>query len=177
MSAAMFGLTSCGPDLGDHHFVSARYASELPAAVSHSRNDPGYVVLTFRTDADLNGKDINALYASAARCDASGAGRMTVFGPFTDSAEPEYIPERVNGAAGGRYLVYMPVTGEIWGELVKGKTPVVGTFDLRGSEKDICFQLEHTGYPWATRTNSVRVDGAVLKQAIGSPTPQSFTYF
>lgn len=162
-------LSGCGPDLGDHRLVSTRYANELPASVSHSRNDPGYVVLSFSADANLNGEDINALYANATPCDGGDRRSRTVFGPFTDAAAPEYLPYRGTRAAIGDYLVYVPLKGEIWGDLTNGKTPVVGTFDLRKDDKDMCFQLEHTGYPWATRTNSVRVAASILKQASRSP--------
>ncbi|MCL9998361.1 MAG: hypothetical protein NBV68_03185 [Erythrobacter sp.] len=165
-------LASCGPNLGTHRLVSARSASELPAAVSHSRHDPGYVVLTFDTNADINADNINALYAEARACDGSDAGRMTAFGPFTDTVAPQDLPLRGDRAAVSRYLVYLPVTGEVWGDRGKdGKTPVIGTFDLATNTQDICFNLEHTGYPAATRTGMVRVAALVLKRAIGAPAP------
>jgi len=52
------------------------------------------------------------------------------------------------------YLVYLPAGGEIRG-------------DLRENAQDICFRLNHTGYPRATRTDAVCVNAAVLKRAIG----------
>lgn len=165
-------LASCGPELGTHRLVSARGASELPPDIRHSRRDPGYVVLTFDTDADLNASDINALYAMARACDGSDAGRMTTFGPFTDSDPPGAFPLSGDRARVSRYLVYMPVTGEIWGDFGKdGKTPVLGTFDLASNSQDICVYLEHTGFPVATRTNMVRVAAPVLKAAINSRAP------
>ncbi|MCL9982462.1 MAG: hypothetical protein NBV60_04820 [Erythrobacter sp.] len=165
-------LASCGPDLGTHQLVSARNASELPAEVRHSRNDPGYVVLTFSTNADLNDENINALYANAGACNGADAGRMTAFGPFTDAAVPKELPLRGDPAPVSRYLVYIPVTGEAWGDLGKdGRTPVIGTFDLARNTQDVCFYLEHTGYPVATRTGMVRVAAPVLKRAIGAPVP------
>jgi len=162
-------LASCGPELGSHRLVSARSASELPAEVRHSRRDPGYVVLTFDTDADLNAEGINALYAMAGSCEGSDTGRMTAFGPFTDSDPPKSLPLTGDRAPVSRYLVYLPVTGEIRGDFGKdGKMPVLGTFDLAGSTRDICVWLEHTGYPVATRTNPVRVAAPVLKTAIST---------
>lgn len=161
-----FALASCGPNLGSHAFVSARYASELPADYGHSRNDPGYVVVTFRTDADLNSADINALYAMVDPCGASDSGRMTAFGPFTDSTVPKELPLPGDREVVKRYRVYVPVTGELWGDRANGKTPVAGIFDLRTNRSEICFRLEHTGYPWATRTNPVRVAPSILSRAI-----------
>jgi hypothetical protein len=167
-----FALASCGPDLGNHEFVSARYAGELPADYSHSRNDPGYVVLTFRTNADVNHGNVNALYAMADPCKASGDGKMTAFGPFTVSNAPQELPLLNSREAVAEYLVYVPVTGEIWGDLGKdGKTPVVGTFDLSKNADDVCFYLEHTGYPTATHSNVVRVAAPVFKRAIASVAP------
>ena len=172
VASLAFALASCGPNLGTHRLVSVRSASELPAAVSHSRHDPGYVVLTFDTNADLNAEDINALYAMAGACDASDPGRMTAFGPFTDAAAPEELPLRGDPAPVAQYLVYIPVTGEIWGDLGDdGRTPVIGKFDLARDAQDICFFLEHTGYPVASRTNMVRVAAPLLKRAIGAPAP------
>lgn len=172
VASLAFALASCGPNLGTHRLVSVRSASELPAAVSHSRHDPGYVVLTFGATADLNAEDINALYAKARACDGSDAGRMTAFGPFTDAVAPNDLPLRGDRAAVSRYLVYLPVKGEIWGDFGKdGKMPVIGTFDLATNTQDICFYLEHTGYPAATRTDMVRVAASVLKRAIGAPAP------
>lgn len=159
-------LASCGPDLGEHQLVSAHYASELPTGLSHSRNDPGYVVLSFRTDADLNSQSINALYPKASSCDGNDSGRMTAFGPFTDAADPQELPLLGDRSPVARYLVYVPVTGEIWGEFGDdGRMPVIGSFDLRENEHDLCLCLEHTGFPWATRTNSVRVAAPILKRA------------
>lgn len=165
-------LASCGPNLGTHQLVSARNASELPAEVSHSRSDPGYVVLTFSTNADLNHENLNALYAMAGACNGAEAGRMTAFGPFTDAAAPTALPLSGDRTPVSRYLVYVPVTGEVWGDLGKdGRTPVIGTFDLARDTQDICFYLEHTGYPAATRTNLIRVAAPVLKRAILAPAP------
>lgn len=165
-------LASCAPELGSHRLVSARGASELPPEVRHSRRDPGYVVLTFDTDADLNAEGINALYAMATPCGASGTARMTAFGPFTDSEPPRAFPLSGDRAPVSRYLVYMPVAGEIWGQVGKdGKSPVLGTFDLANNTQDICIYLEHTGYPVATRTNSVRVAAPVLKSAVSLRAP------
>lgn len=165
-------LASSGPELGSHRLVSASGASKLPPEVRHSRRDPGYVVLTFDTDADLNAEDINALYAMATPCGASGNGRMTTFGPFTDSEPPRAFPLSGDRAPVSRYLVYMPVAGEIWGQVGKdGKPPILGTFDLANNTEDICVYLEHTGYPAATRTNLVRVTAPVLKAAISARAP------
>lgn len=170
-SLAIF-LASCGPELGSHRLVSARGASELPPEVRHSRRDPGYVVLTFDTDADLNAEGINALYAMAGSCDVSDTGRMTAFGPFTDSDPPRAFPLSGDRAPVSRYLVYMPVAGEIWGEVGKdGKSPVLGSFDLASNTRDICVYLEHTGYPVATRTNPVRVAAPIIKAAISARAP------
>lgn len=167
-----FALASCGPDLGNHEFVSARYSSELPADYSHSRNDTGYVVLTFRADADLNQENVNALYAMADPCNRSVDGRMTAFGPFTVSDAPRELPLRNSHQPVEGYLVYLPVTGEIWGDLGKdGRTPVVGTFDLSKNADDVCFYLEHTGYPTATQSNIVRVAAPTLRRAIASAAP------
>lgn len=164
VASLAFALAACGPDLGSHEFVSARYAGELPADYSHSRNDPGYVVLTFRTTADLNHPDINALYARADPCKAPGDGGMTAFGPFTVSDAPQELPLRGRGEPVAEYLVYLPVTGEIWGDRGKdGRTPVVGTLDL-STAGDVCFHLQHTGYPAATQSNVVRVAAPVLRR-------------
>ncbi len=166
-----FALASCGPDLGNHEFVSARYASELPADYSHSRNDPGYVVLAFRMNADLNHENVNALYAKADHCRASGKGRITAFGPFSAADAPLELPLRDSREPVAVYLVYIPVIGEIWGDRGKdGRTPVVGTFDLKNAG-DVCFHLQHTGYPTATQSDVVRVAAPVLKRAIASAAP------
>lgn len=172
VASLAFTLASCGQDLGTHRLVSVGGASELPSEVRHSRRDPGYVVLTFDTDANLNAEDINALYAKAGSCDVSGRGTMTAFGPFTDSDSPKALPSSGDRAPVSRYLVYMPVAGEIWGELGKdGKSPVLGTFDLASNTQDICIYLEHTGFPVATRTNLVRVAAPALKAAVSSRAP------
>ena len=93
---------------------------------------------------------------------------MTAFGPFTVSDSPSLLPLAGDRPPVTSYLVYLPAGGEIRGDLREdGMFPVVGTFDLRENAQDICFRLNHTGYPRATRTDAVCVNAAVLKRAIG----------
>ncbi|MEL6239540.1 MAG: hypothetical protein AAFQ90_13245, partial [Pseudomonadota bacterium] len=154
------------PDLGEHQFVVAEMANQLPSHISHSRKDMGYVVLRFRTERNLNSAELNALYAGASACPFDEAAWFPAFGPFTDDSARRYLPTSERGEAHTSYLVYIPIEGAIYGELQSGKLPEIGRFDLRTRDWDLCVRVEHTGFPVATRTEPIRIPRAAIRAAI-----------
>lgn len=166
--AIVFALAACGPDLGEHQFIAAEKASQLPSQISHSRKDIGYVVLRFRTQRNLNSEEFNALYAWASACPFDKAAWFPAFGPFTDDRARHDLPSREHRQAHNSYLVYIPIEGEIYGELQNGRTPEIGRFDLRTGNWDLCVRVEHTGFPVAVRTEPIIIPRAVIRAAISS---------
>ncbi|MEO0872846.1 MAG: hypothetical protein AAFY19_12935, partial [Pseudomonadota bacterium] len=164
--AIAFALAACGPDLGKHQFQDARRASQLPSHIKHSRKDLGYVVLRFRTERNLNSAELNALYAQASACPFDEAASLPAFGPFTDDSARRTLPADERTDAHTSYLVYLPIEGEIYGELENGRTPEIGRFDLRTGNWDLCVRVEHTGFPMATRTKPIRIPRSAISAAI-----------
>ena len=159
-------LTACGPDLGEHQFQDAEMASQLPAHINHSRKDIGYVVPRFHTERNLNSAELNALYAQASACPFDEAALLPAFGPFTDDRARLYLPTGERDAAHTSYLVYLPIEGEIYGELENGRTPEIGRFDLRTGKWDLCVRVEHTGFPMATSTEPITIPRSAISAAI-----------
>jgi len=162
-------LTSCGPSLGDPVFEDVSWAETLPQSVSHSRSDEGYLMLRFQSEADLNGDEINALYAQGSLCPWDADEQIPVFGPFSIGDAPRYLPLYDQAYDKRRphyaYLVYVPIAGEVHGDLKEGRRPVIGEYDLRQTERELCLFVEHTGYPWATRSSVTKLAmPALLRQ-------------
>jgi len=163
---ACFSLTACGPDLGEPTFQDVSWSETLPKSVSHTRKDDGYLVLRFRSEADLNGEELNALYAKGSLCPWDRDESIPILGPFSVGSEPQYLPLfDYDGKAHQEYLVYVPISGEVYGGLKNGRWPVIGQYDLRQTERDLCVLVEHTGYPWATRSSVTKLAmPALLRQ-------------
>ena len=164
--AMALGLAACGPDLGGHQFVGAQKASQLPAHIRHSRDDIGYLVLRFRTERNLNSAEFNALYTDASVCPFDEATQLPALGPLTDDSARRFLPTSEPSEAHTSYLVYIPIEGEIYGELENGRTPEIGRFDLRTENWDLCVRMEHTGFPMATRTQPIRIPRSAISAAI-----------
>ncbi len=164
---SLSGCSAVSP--GEQSYRSVGWVRELPASISHTRSDPGYLELRLSSDTQLTGDDFNALYAHASLCPFSEARHLAAFGPLSDEARPQALPRaQLDPIAEGNsfdYLVYLPFISEVW-DRSNNNARTAESVDLLRTNEDICVRLIHTTIPRATYSNVVTIPASDVSAAI-----------
>ena len=175
-------LAGCGQPLGTYSVEAVTVAEHvpLPADTVSAYGRFLEIRLASRTSLTALAEGVDGVYVDADFCPLTGGDGLIAFGPFgvqgEDLGVPSAAPALRPGADGRfHYRVYVPVAhrARLATKPGQSKRP---TYDLRGTERDLCLRLFAPGYDLITsRSETIRVPADMvapaLREAAGGSSP------
>jgi hypothetical protein len=171
--ASLWPLAGCGQYLGSYAVEEVREVANVPE--SH-RGSPSYgrylaIRLASKTSLTSIGKKIYAVYVHADFCPLRHPIGLIAFGPFGYDGEDLSLPANASGLRAGsdglfRYSLYVVVAYSAQRATQPGELQLP-TYDLDGSNRDICLRLFAPGYNLIkSRSDTIRVPAAMISAAL-----------
>ena len=172
---SLLSLTGCGQHLGSYAVEEVRVVAEIPRA-HYGSPSPSYgkyleIRLASKTSLTSIGGKIDAVYVDADFCPLSNRNGLIAFGPYSNEGQDLSLPSDANALKASRnglfrYRIY--VVAGYKAERAKGPGQIqLPTYDLNGSNRDLCLRLFAPGYNLIkSRSEIIRVRAELVSSAL-----------
>jgi hypothetical protein len=172
---SLLSLTGCGQHLGSYAVEEARVVTEIPQSHfgSPSPSYGRYLEVRFASKTSLTsvGRKVDAVYVDSDFCPLRNRSGLIAFGPYGNDGQDLGLPGDANALKSGRdglfrYRVYVVVAHR--GQRAVGHGQLqLPTYDLKGSNRDLCLRLSAPGYNLIhSRSETIRVPAELVSSAL-----------